>query len=384
MSNSKATRDCYEILGLGRSASQEEIKKTYRKLAIQFHPDKNPGNKEAEEKFKEATEAYTILSNPDSRARYDQFGYAAFQQGAGGFQGDFTGFEDIFGDIFGAFFGGTMGGSGGGRTRGRAGRDLKYDLEITFEEAAFGAEKNISVSRRNACETCNGSGAAEGSKQESCPGCRGAGQIRMQQGFFSISRTCPQCNGEGKIIKNPCKSCSGSGLKAVQSKINVKIPAGIDHGQRLKLRGEGEAGSLGGPAGDLYVQIAVQEHAIFERQDADLICEIPISYGEAVLGAEIETPTLEGKSIIKIPPGTQSGKLFRLRGKGIQVLGENTRGDQIVRVVIDVPRKVSEEEREVLEKLIKVSNKRGASERTARKAGSESKGFMDRVKDMFG
>lgn len=371
-------RDLYEVLELSRSATLDEIKKAYRKKALQYHPDRNPGNKEAEERFKEATEAYTILSDADKRSKYDQFGHAAFQQGGGGggfegFSGDFSGFEDIFGDLFGTFFAGAMGG-GGRRSRGRAGRDLRYDLEIEFEEAAFGCEKEIKVPRRTPCESCEGSGAAKGSHPESCPECRGSGQQRVQQGFFTISRTCPGCGGAGQVVKNPCTACSGSGSKARESKISVKIPAGIDDGQRLKLRGEGEAGSGGGPSGDLYVQITVKKHPVFERQESEIICEMPISYSTAALGAEIDVPTLEGKAKLKIPAGTASGKIFRLKNKGIQVIGTNRRGDEHVRVVIHVPKRMTEERRVILERL-KVLDESELQD--------ESKTFFDKVKDIF-
>lgn len=376
--DSLARRDCYEVLGVARGASLDEIKKAYRKRALECHPDRNPGNKQAEEQFKEATEAYSVLSDPDQRRKYDQYGWGAFEQGAGagpfggfGFGGDFSEFEDIFGDLFSSFFGGT---SGRRSTRGRAGRDLRYDLEISFEEAAFGAEKRIQVARRVLCDECEGSGAARGSSPETCPQCRGAGQVGIQQGFFTIARTCNVCGGAGRVVKNPCKTCSGRGLKEVQSEINVKIPPGIDNGQRLKLRGEGEAGMQGGPSGDLYVQIAVQAHPVFERNEADLICEVPISYAVAALGAEIDVPTLEGETKLKIPPGTPSGKVFRLRGKGIQVLGSNRRGDEHVRVFVAVPRKVSDKHREILEKLREIEEKEGAH---------FARGIFEKVKDIF-
>ena len=370
-------RDYYEVLGVSREATTDEIKKIYRKKAVQYHPDKNPGNKEAEDKFKEATEAYSVLSDPENRRKYDQFGHAAFGQGGGrdgfsGFGGDFSGFEDIFGDIFGAFFGGAAGGK---RSRGRGGRDLRYDLEITFENAAFGAEKEIVIGRRVACESCDGAGAAKGTQAETCQQCNGRGQIAVQQGFFTISRTCHVCSGSGQIIKTPCQSCRGAGTVSKEAKISVKIPAGIDSGQRLKLRGEGEPGSVGGPSGDLYVHIMVREHPIFQRQESEIICEVPISYTCAALGAEIDVPTLEGNIKMKIPSGTPSGKIFRLRNRGIQILGSNRRGDQHVKVNIIVPKRLSEEHKRALETLKEIEK---------REPAEEAKGFFDRVKDIFG
>lgn len=368
-------RDCYDVLGVGRDSSVDQIKKAYRKKALQYHPDRNPGDQEAEEKFKEATEAYSILSDPASRQRYDQFGHAAFDQRAGGFNafefGDFSGFEDIFGDIFSAFFGGQAPRSGG---RGRPGRDLKYNLDIDFEEAAFGAEKDITVERRLLCETCNGSGAKEGSSPARCQRCSGSGQMTVQQGFFTISRTCPDCSGAGSVISDPCTGCRGQGLAYKKSKINVKIPAGIDHGQRLKLRGEGESGLKGGPNGDLYVQVSVRKHPFFRREDSELICEVPITYADAVLGTALEVPTLEGTTEVTVPPGTESGRVFRLRNQGIQVLGSARRGDLHVCVNIEVPKKISDERREVLERLREV-------EQAERAQGDE--GFFGKVKKMF-
>lgn len=368
-----AKRDYYEVLGVARSSTADEIKKAYRKKAVQYHPDKN-SEAGAEEKFKEATEAYTVLSDSDTRARYDQFGHAAFEQsGTGGFSADFSGFEDIFGDIFGAFFGG--GSTRGGR--GRGGADLRYDLQVTFEEAAFGCEKEITIQRRTACETCAGSGAAKGSKRERCSTCDGHGQIRVQQGFFTLARTCHVCSGAGEVNKNPCASCSGSGTTAKESRLKVRVPAGVDDGQRLKMRGEGEPGSGGGPAGSLYVQINVKEHPVFQRQESELICEVPISFSAAVLGSEIQVPSLEGQVKLKIPAGTPSGKVFRLKNKGIPILGSDPqrRGDQHVRVYVHVPTSVSDEEREILEKL--------AALQGATPTLSEDKGFFGKVKDIF-
>ncbi len=371
-------QDYYELLGVEKSASADEIKKAYRKKALQYHPDRNPGDKAAEEKFKEATAAYNVLSDPEARKRYDQFGHAAFEQGAGagfgGFQGDFSGFEDIFGDIFGSFFGGAGQAQGGRRTRGRSGRDLKYDLEISFEEAAFGAEKEIKIEKRVHCDSCDGTGAQRGSKPETCQTCAGSGQVRVQQGFFTLARPCHVCGGAGQIIKNPCGFCRGDGLRAVPSKINVKIPAGIDNGQRLKLRGEGEAGTGGGAAGDLYVQISVKEHPFFERQESEVVCEVPISYAVAALGGEMQVPTLEGPVALKVPAGTPSGKVFRLKNKGIQVLGTTRRGDQHVRLVVKVPKKLSEKQRAAIEKL-KVFDEENLE--------ADEKGFFDKMKNMF-
>ncbi len=370
-------RDYYEVLGVSRTASPDEIKKAYRKKAVQFHPDKNPGDKEAEEKFKEATDAYSVLSDKDGRAKYDQYGHAAFEQGGGasGFHADFSGFEDIFGDVFSTFFGGAAAG-GGRRGKGRAGNDLRYDMEVTFEEAAFGCEKEVTIGRRTTCDACAGSGATAGSGKDRCSQCDGHGQVRIQQGFFTLARTCHACGGQGEVIKNPCAQCSGSGLKMKESRLKVKVPAGVDHGQRLKMRSEGEPGAGGGPNGDLYVQIMVKEHPVFERQESELVCEVPITYASATLGAEIEVPSLEGKVKLKIPAGTASGKVFRLKNKGIPILGSNPqrRGDQHVRVYVHVPKKVSDQERELLEKLASIQ---GAV------VDDTGKGFFEKVKDIF-
>ena len=375
-----AKRDCYEVLGVSKNASLEEIKKAYRKKALEYHPDRNPGDKNAEEKFKEATESYSILSDPNARQKYDQFGHAAFEQGAGmgayGFQGfgDFSGFEDIFGDIFSSFFGGNVF-AGGRRSRGRAGNDLRCEISISFEEAVFGVEKEVSISRRVLCSECEGSGAVKGSKHSTCSQCEGSGQVRLQQGFFTIARTCHVCGGSGQIVKNPCSSCHGHGVQAVESKLKIKVPAGVDHGQRLKLRGEGEAGGGGGPAGDLYVHISVKKHAFFERHENEIVCEVPIAFSIAALGGEIDVPTLEGKVKMKIPPGTPSGKAFKLKGKGVPVIGSGARGDQHVIIHVEVPKKISAERRELLQKLRELDES---------EADSESKTFFGKVKGMFG
>ncbi|MBV8771269.1 MAG: molecular chaperone DnaJ, partial [Deltaproteobacteria bacterium] len=307
MPSSERKRDYYEVLGVGRTAGDDEIKKAYRRLAIQFHPDRNPGDKQAEERFKEANEAYQVLSDPDKRNQYDRFGHAAFPgpQG-GGFGGfDFSqGFEEVFSDIFGDFFGT---GRGRSRSRSRRGEDLRYDLEVEFEEAARGTEKIIKFQRLTTCDGCNGArarGGAEGVR--TCPNCRGTGQVRTQQGFFSISTTCGQCRGEGMMIADPCPKCQGQGRIRKPVSLSVRIPPGVDNGSRLKLRNEGEAGFASGPAGDLYVVVHVKEHALFVRQDNDVVIEVPVSFPQAALGTELEVPTLEGKIKLKLPPATQS------------------------------------------------------------------------------
>ena len=366
-------RDYYEVLGVGRDATAEQIKKAYRALALQHHPDKNPNNKASEDLFKEASEAYQILSNPESREKYNAFGHAAFNGGGYGGFGDFSSFaEEIFGDIFGAFFGG--GGAGGRRSeRRRSGRDLRYRLDITLEEAAAGVEKEVRISKPMSCEECSGSGAKPGTSAETCKTCGGSGQQRLQQGFFTISRPCPGCRGAGKTIKNPCPSCSGSGSTSKESRIKVKIPAGIDSGQTLKVRGEGEVLANGSP-GDLYVEIAVAEHPIFRRQDTELFCEMPMSYAVAVLGGEMSIPTLQGEEKLAIPAYTQAGTIFRLRGKGIVDLRSGRSGDLHVRVSVAVPQKISERERELLTEL-------GSIE--AKPTPLEGRNFFDRVKEFF-
>ena len=359
-------RDYYEILELARGAGGDEIKKAYRKLAVQFHPDKNPGDKKAEERFKELSEAYEVLSDPQKRQMYDQFGHSANQGGSGGF--DFQGFggggaggasiNDIFGDIFGDLFG-AQGGGGRSRQRkkggGRPGDDLKTSIDITFEEAAFGAEKVITIPRTVACDTCSGSGAAAGSRAETCKHCSGRGEVSFQQGFFAITRPCPICNGTGQMIANPCRTCQGSGQNSKRSQISVKIPGGVDTGQRLKLTGEGEAGERGGPPGDLYVMIQILPHDFFTRDGADVICEVPITITHAALGAEIEVPTLEGKIKLKIPSGTQSHQIFRLKGKGLARLGAHGRGEQLVKVIVEIPTRLTLEQKDYLRRFAEVS-----------------------------
>ncbi|HUA33395.1 MAG TPA: molecular chaperone DnaJ [Candidatus Binataceae bacterium] len=372
-------RDYYDVLSVARGASEDEIKKAYRRLAIQFHPDRNPGNKEAEERFKECNEAYQVLSDAERRAQYDRFGHAAFQGaqgGPGGFGGfDFSqGFEEVFSDIFGDFFGT---GRGRSRSRARRGDDLRYDLEIEFEDAARGIEKTIKFQRLTTCDACNGTrakGGSGGAKQ--CPNCRGTGQVRTQQGFFSISTTCPQCRGEGQTISDPCPKCQGQGRVRKAESLAVKIPPGVDNGSRLKLRNEGEAGFGGGPPGDLYVVIHVKEHALFVRQDNDVVIEVPISFPQAALGTEMEVPTLDGKVNVKVPAGTQSGKVLRLKSKGIVDLHGYGRGDQLVRVIVETPRSLTARQRELLEEFAKLDGKAVNH--------PLSKGFVDKLKEMFG
>ncbi len=378
-------RDYYDVLGVSRTGSPEDFKKAYRKLAVQFHPDKNPGDKKAEEKFKELSEAYEVLSDPQKRQMYDQFGHAGMQGGPGGFGGGAGGFEgfgggatinDIFGDIFGDLFGagGQQGRGRGRRSSGRTGADLKTTLDVTFEEAAFGAEKVITVPKTVRCETCAGSGAKPGTKPITCQQCSGRGEVTFQQGFFAISRTCPRCNGAGQTISDPCRDCSGAGAVKKRSQIAVKIPAGVDSGQRLKLTGEGESGERGGPAGDLYVVINILPHDFFSREDFDVVCEVPVTFSQAALGDEIEVPTLEGKVKLKIPAGTQSHKTLRLKGKGMPKLGAYGRGDQLVRVVVEVPTHLNAEQKDLLKKFADVS-------------GSQShpmhQTFFEKVRNLF-
>jgi molecular chaperone DnaJ len=365
-------RDYYEVLGISREATEQEIKSAYRKLAVRYHPDKNPGGKDAEEKFKEAAEAYSVLSDPDKRARYDQFGHSGLQGGFSGF--DPATFGD-FGDILGEFFG--FGDIFGTRRRGgpERGADLRYDLKITFREAAFGLKTKIKIPRQDACGACEGRGTARGKSPVTCSACHGAGQVRYQQGFFSISRTCGQCNGSGRVIRDPCEVCQGRGRVRKEKVLEVKIPAGVDNGARLRIQSEGEGGTRGGPPGDLYVMIFVEEHPFFQRQGNNIYCQIPIGIAQAALGGEVTVPSLEGEEKLRIPEGTQSGSVFRLRNKGIVSLGERGRGDQFVTVNVAIPTKLTKEQRQIFESLAKVSKDEELQ---------QERNIFDKVKDIFG
>ncbi len=375
-------RDFYEVLGVNRDASDEEIKKSYRKLAMKFHPDRNPDNAKAEGQFKEVKEAYEILSDADKRAAYDRYGHAGVdpsQGGAGGpggpgFGGMGGGFADAFGDIFGDLFGASGGrGRQGGVYRGA---DLRYNLEIGLEEAARGTETQIRIPTMETCGTCKGSGAKPGTAPSTCNTCGGQGQVRMQQGFFSIQQTCPTCHGTGKTISTPCTDCGGAGRVKRYKTLAVKIPAGIDHGDRVRLAGEGEHGVSGGPAGDLYVVVQIRHHPVFERDGADLHCDMPISFGVSALGGEIEIPTLEGHAKLKIPAETQTGQVFRLRGKGIKALRGSGFGDLLCHVIVETPVKLTETQKELLRQL--EASTRGSDTHSPR-----AKTFMDKVRDFF-
>jgi len=374
-----AKRDYYEVLGLNRDASEDDIKKAYRKLAMKWHPDRNPDNPKAEEHFKEAKEAYEILSDGQKRAAYDQFGHAGVDPsvaaGAGGFgagaQG-MGGFADAFGDIFSDIF-------GGGRSRSNVfrGADLRYNLEVSLEEAARGTETRIRIPAMEQCDTCHGSGAKPGTSPTSCPTCQGHGQVRMQQGFFSIQQTCPRCHGSGKIVASPCATCNGAGRIKRHKTLSVKIPAGVDEGDRIRLSGEGEAGMNGGPPGDLYVVIHIRPHSVFSRDHNDLHCEMPISITVAALGGEIEIPTLDGYAKIKVPSGTQTGQMFRLRNKGIKGVRSASHGDLICHVMVETPVNLTARQRELLTELEQI-NKAGGGRHNPR-----AKSWMDKVKEFF-
>jgi molecular chaperone DnaJ len=374
-----AKRDYYEVLGLARNASEAEIKKAYRRLAMKYHPDRNPGDAVAEEHFKEAKMAYEVLSDPQKRTAYDQFGHAGVDAsvgaGAGAGFGGGPSFSDIFGDVFGDIFSSMR----GGRTAGQPyrGSDLRYTLDLTLEEAVFGTTAKIRVPTLVTCETCAGSGAKKGTRPATCPTCNGIGQVRMQQGFFSIQQTCPRCHGRGTIIPDPCTVCHGSGRIEQPKTLSVKVPAGVDSGDRIRLAGEGEAGEHGGPAGDLYVQIQVKPHPIFTREDSSLYCEVPISFATAALGGELEVPTLDGRLNLKIPPETQTGKVFRLRGKGVKPVRGGVVGDLLCRVIVETPVNLTKEQKELLEKLAE------SMEENRKHHTPQERGWLDGVKKFF-
>ncbi|HYE92143.1 MAG TPA: molecular chaperone DnaJ [Terriglobales bacterium] len=336
--------DYYDVLGVSRDAGDNDLKRAYRQLAMQYHPDKNPGDKAAEDKFKQISEAYAVLSDPDKRAQYDRFGTVG--GAGGGFEG---GFGTIFEDIFENFFAGAGGGGRGRRSRAARGEDLQYELKITLEEAANGLETKVQIPRLEACAECDGTGAEPGSSRTTCDTCRGQGQVRFNQGFLTVARTCPKCRGEGEIVKNPCKSCRGEGRQRAERLLSIKIPAGIEDGMQLRLTGEGSGGVHGGPAGDLYVLVRIREHDIFVRNGADLVCDLPVSFPNLALGTELEVPVLEGHEKLKVPAGSQPNQVLRLRGKGMPHLRGRGRGDACYRLLLEVPQKLNTKQREALE-----------------------------------
>ena len=370
-------RDYYEVLGVNKDASEEDIKKAYRRLAMKHHPDRNPDSKEAEERFKEAKEAYEILSEPEKRRAYDAYGHAGVNPQMGGMgpgQEGFGGFAEAFGDIFSDIFGG---GQGRGRSNVYRGADLRYNLEIALEAAAHGTETKIRIPTMDECGTCHGSGAKPGTQPRTCPTCAGQGQVRMQQGFFSIQQACPKCHGTGKVIADPCVTCQGAGRIKQHKTLSVKIPAGVDEGDRIRLSGEGEAGVNGGPPGDLYVQLHLKPHPVFQRDHDDLHCEMPVSFTVAALGGEIEIPTLSGSARIKIPAETQSGKIFRLRGKGIKGVRSHAHGDLLCHVVVETPVHLTERQKELLRELEAINVK------DSDRHNPRAKSWMDKVKEFF-
>jgi molecular chaperone DnaJ len=374
-------RDYYEVLGVSRNVSDDDLKKAYRKLAMKYHPDRNPDDTEAESKFKEAKEAYDVLSDAQKRAAYDQFGHAGVDPSAGaagaGFGGGFGGgasFSDIFGDVFGDIFGGGARGAGPQAYRGA---DLRYNLELSLEDAVAGTEVRIRVPTTVTCETCGGSGARPGTSASTCSTCGGHGQVRMQQGFFSVQQTCPNCHGSGKVIDQPCADCHGAGRVRDTKTLSVKVPAGVDEGDQIRLAGEGEAGEQGAPAGDLYVRVRLKPHDIFRREEDDLYCEMPVAFVTAALGGELTVPTLGGRASIKIPAGTQSEKLFRLRGKGVRNVRSGHVGDLYCRVSVETPVNLTAEQKEMLE-LLDQSLKEGGSRHSPREQS-----WLDKIKGLF-
>lgn len=373
----QSKRDYYEVLGVTRTANDVEIKGAYRKLAMAYHPDRNPGNPEAEDKFKECSEAYSVLSDPQKRQRYDQFGHAGIGgPGAGGFGGfETVDFSEIFGDMFSDFFGAAAGGGGRRRSRAQRGADLRQDMTLAFEEAVFGVHKAVSFRRRESCDQCHGSGSAGGKAPTACRQCQGRGQVRYQQGFFSIARACPACQGMGVVVEDPCKRCRGEGVVVKDHALDVEVPAGVEEGTRILFSGHGDSGVHGGPAGDVYIVLHVKDHPVFEREGKDLQCAVPITFSQAALGTEIRIPTLEGEATIKIPEGTQTGTIFRLRNKGVPVLNGHGRGDLYVEVKVQTPSKLNKRQRELIEELsatFSVDNR------------PERRSLLSKVKDIFG
>ncbi|WP_394496423.1 molecular chaperone DnaJ [Shewanella sp. ENK2] len=368
-------RDYYEVLGIGRDASEREIKKAYKRLAMKFHPDRNPGDQEAEASFKEVKEAYEILTDANKKAAYDQFGHAGVDPNRGGGHGGAGDFGDIFGDVFGDIFGG--GRRGGGQRQAARGSDLRYNLELSLEEAVRGLTKELRIPTLASCDACDGSGAKKGTSATTCGTCHGQGQVQMRQGFFAVQQACPTCHGRGKIIKDPCKKCHGEGRVEKSKTLSVKIPAGVDTGDRIRLSGEGEAGEFGAPPGDLYVQVSVRDHAIFTRDGNNLYCEVPISFSKAALGGEIEVPTLDGKVNLKIPTETQTGRMFRMRGKGVKSVRSHAVGDLLCKVVMETPVNLNEKQKELLREF--ESTLTGESKKHSPKA----EGFFDGVKKFF-
>ena len=371
-------RDYYEALGVSKDASERDIKKAYKRLAMKYHPDRTAGDKELETKFKEVKEAYEILTDTQKRQMYDQHGHAAFEQGGGGGHGGFGGGHGDFGDVFGDVFGDIFGGGGGRRqSRQQRGSDLRYNMDLSLEEAVRGKEVEIKVPTWVGCEPCDGSGAKAGSKPKTCTTCHGAGQVQMRQGFFAVQQTCPTCQGQGQIISDPCNKCHGQGRVEKTKTLSVKIPAGVDTGDRIRLTGEGEAGMHGAPSGDLYVQVSVREHEIFVREANNLYCEVPISFTTAGLGGEIQVPTLDGRAKLKIPSETQTGKMFRMRGKGVKSVRSGAQGDLICKVVIETPVNLNERQRELLQELDESMGTDSSKNRP------KEQGFFDGVKKFF-
>ncbi len=369
-------RDYYEVLGVSKDASAADIKKAFRRLAMKYHPDRNPGDDEAEAKFKEARAAYDVLSDDQKRAAYDRYGHAGVDGGAGGFGGGAGGsnFSDIFEDIFGDIFGGGGGGRG---QRAYRGSDLQYNLDLTLEEAVFGTEVKIRIPTTVSCEACDGSGAEPGTSPETCPTCNGVGQVRIQQGFFSVQQTCPRCEGAGKIVSSPCKSCHGKGRVQEQNTLDVKIPAGVDNGDRIRLAGQGEAGMNGGPPGDLYVQVRVKPHKLFRREGSDLHCEVPVSFATAALGGDLEVPSLDGRVKLKVPAETQTGKQFRVAGKGVKSVHGGAVGDLICRVVVETPINLTKEQKQLLRQFEESTQAGGT------KHSPQAQSWLDGVKGFF-